>query len=107
MAQFDDRERGEEAKYALDDEQRFRATARRNRLLGTWAAAQLGLTGDAVAAYAAQVVEADFAEAGDEDVIRKVSGDLKANGAAVTDETIRQKLAEFDAEARRQIASGS
>ena len=106
MAQFTDRERGEEAKYALDDEQRFKATARRNRLLGAWVAEKLGITGEAATAYAAEVVAADFAEAGDEDVVRKVSGDLKAKGAAIGDDTIRQKLAEFGETAQKQIFEG-
>lgn len=106
MANFSDRERGEEAKYALDEDQRFKATVRRNRMLGVWAAEQLGLSGEEATAYAAEVVESDFVEAGEEDVFRKVSADLKAKGAAVSEAMIRQKMAEFEQEARRQVSEG-
>ena len=80
MTTFDKREEGFEKKFALDEEQKFKAEARRNRLLGLWAAEKLGLTGDAATAYAKEVVAADFEEAGDGDVVRKVLGDLDRQG---------------------------
>jgi hypothetical protein len=103
MAGFDERKKGQEAKFAHDAELRFRAEARRNRLLGVWAAEQMGLSGDQAKEYAAEVVASDFEEAGDEDVFRKVSGDLKAKGSAITEEEIRQKMAELVQTARDQI----
>jgi hypothetical protein len=103
MTTFDDRERAFEAKFAHDDELRFRVTARRNRLLGEWAARQMGLSDAETDAYAKEVVRADFEEAGDEDVIRKVLGDLTAAGVDTDDARIREALAHKDAEARRQI----
>ena len=100
MSTFDDRERAYEAKFAHDADLRFKAEARRNRLLGEWAAGLLGKQGEEIRTYAMSVVSADFEEAGDEDVYRKVAGDLagKANEA-----TIRAKMAELRDEARRQI----
>ena len=84
MSTFDDRERAFETKYARDEEMAFRITARRNRLLGQWAAAQMKLTPEETDAYAKAVVQADFEEAGDEDVIRKLLGDLvSANGRPI------------------------
>ena len=80
MTTFDKREEGFEKKLALDEEQKFKAEARRNKLLGLWAAEKLGISGDAAAAYAREVVAADFEEAGDGDVLRKVAGDLGAKG---------------------------
>jgi hypothetical protein len=103
MAGFDERKKGQEAKFAHDAELRFRAEARRNRLLGVWAAEQMGLSGEQAKEYAAEVVASDFEEAGDEDVFRKVSGDLKAKGSAITEEEIRQKMAELVQTARDQI----
>lgn len=103
MPGFDDRQKGEEAKFAHDSELRFRAEARRNKLLGLWAAEKAGLSGTEADAYAAEVVAADFQEAGDEDVFRKVAGDLKARGIAVDDATIRAKMAELAATARQQL----
>lgn len=103
MAGFDDRKKGQEAKFAHDAELRFKAEARRNRLLGLWAAEQLGLSGEEAREYAAEVVASDFEEAGDEDVFRKVSGDLQAKGSAVSEDLIRQKMAEFVQTARDQI----
>lgn len=103
MTTFDERERSYEAKFALDDETRFKIGARRNRLLGEWAAELLGKTGDDVRTYAMEVVEHDFSEPGDEDVIGKLVADLagKADEAA-----IRAKLAELTVEARDQIING-
>jgi hypothetical protein len=103
MAQFDDRERGEEARYALTAEMAFKAEARRNKLLGIWAAELLSLEGDAAKAYAADVVAADLTAAGEEDVFHKVSSDLKAKGLAVPDAVIRQKMAQLTAVAKQQI----
>ncbi|WP_415393590.1 DUF1476 domain-containing protein [Paracoccus sp. SJTW-4] len=100
MSTFDDRERAHESKFALDAELRFKAEARRNRLLGEWAAGLLGKTGDEARTYALTVVSSDFDEPGEEDVFRKISADL----AGKADEaTIRARMAEFRAEARRQI----
>jgi len=103
MAGFEERQKGQEAKFAHDAELRFKAEARRNKLLGLWAAEQMGLSGDAARDYAAEVVAADFQEAGDEDVFRKIAGDLKAKGTAVTEETIRAKMAELVQTAREQV----
>ena len=100
MTTFDDRENAFENKFAHDEEMQFRAKARRNKLLGLWAAGLIGKTGDAAAAYAGEVVASDFEEAGDEDVYRKVAGDL---GALADDRTIRTRMAELMVEAKRQI----
>ena len=105
MAQFDDREKAHEAKFARDGELRFKAEARRNKLLGLWAAEHMGLSDQHAKDYAAEVVASDFAEAGEEDVFRKVSGDLKAKGASVSDDMIRKKMAELVAVAREQVLS--
>lgn len=104
MTTFDDRERSYEAKFAHDAELRFKAEARRNRLLGEWAAGLLGKTGDAIAEYSRTVLAADFEEAGDEDVYRKLAGDL---GDLADEATIRAKMAELNAQARREIAEAS
>ncbi len=103
MAQFDDRERAQEAKFAHDGELRFKAEARRNKLLGLWAAEHMGLSDEHAREYAGQVVAADFQEAGEEDVFRKISADLKAKGASVSDDMIRAKMAELTATAREQV----
>ena len=100
MSQFDDRKKGYESKFAHDAELRFKAEARRNRLLGLWAAEKLGKSGDEAAEYAKEVVRADFEEAGDEDVYRKVAGDL---GDKATEGEIRAKMQELAVEAERQI----
>src|SRR5690606_10238789 len=92
MSGFDERKRGQEAKFAFDAEKKFRAETRRNKLLGIWAAELMSLTREDVKAYAAEVVAADFEEAGDEDVFRKVSGDLKAKGIDVGEEVIREQM---------------
>ena len=102
MSTFDERERAEEAKYAHDSALQFKIMNRRNKLLGLWAAELLGKSGDEAAAYAAEVVKSDFEEAGHEDVFRKVSGDL---GDKADETTIRTKMEELMAEARRQILS--
>ena len=85
MTTFDKREEGFEKKFALDEEQKFKAMARRNRLLGLWAADKLGVSGEEANAYAKDVVAADFEEAGDNDVLQKVLKDLTAKGNVVTE----------------------
>ena len=105
MSQFDDRRKGQESKFAHDAELRFKAEARRNKLLGLWAAEQMGLSDDHAKEYAAEVVAADFEEAGDEDVFRKVSADMKAKNAQVTDEMIRRKMVELVQVAQEQVLS--
>jgi hypothetical protein len=103
MTQFDDRERAFEAKFAHDEEMRFRIIARRNRLLGAWAARQMGLSEAETESYAKDVVRSDFEEAGEHDVIRKVLGDLTAAGIECDEGTIEQALRNKEIEARRQI----
>ncbi len=103
MTMFDDRERAFEAKFARDEELQFRITARRNRLLGQWAGEQMGLTPAETDAYAKAVVQADFEEAGDEDVIRKLVGDLTAAGVETDEATVRRALEDKAVEARRQF----
>ncbi len=103
MTTFDDRERAFEAKFARDEDIAFRISARRNRLLGQWAAAKMNLTPEETDAYAKAVVQADFEEAGDEDVIRKLLGDLLAAGVEIDDATIRAAIEEQTVEARRQL----
>ncbi|WP_240229569.1 DUF1476 domain-containing protein [Devosia lacusdianchii] len=105
MSQFEDRQKGQEAKFAFDAEKKFKAEARRNKLVGIWAAELMSLTGDEAKAYAADVVAADFEEAGDEDVFRKVAGDLKAKGLNVGDDVIRQKMLQLVQVANEQIAA--
>lgn len=103
MADFKDRKKGFENKFAHDQEMQFRINARRNRLVGEWAAGVMGLTEEETDAYAKAVVQADFEEAGDEDVVRKVVGDLVAAGHDVDDGAVREKLEEMTVEARRQL----
>ncbi|WP_169195043.1 DUF1476 domain-containing protein [Devosia sp. MC1541] len=105
MSAFEDRQKGQEAKFAFDAEKQFKAEARRNKLLGIWAAELMGLEGDAAKAYATEVVAADFQEAGDEDVFRKVAGDLAAKGVSVGEDVIRQKMVALKATANEQIAN--
>ncbi len=106
MTTFDKREEGFEKKFALDAEQKFKAEARRNRLLGLWAAELLGLSGDAATAYAKEVVAADFEEAGDQDVLNKVAGDLSAKGVAVDQKQIRVKMDQLMIQAIQQVKAG-
>ena len=103
MNTFDDRQRGQEAKYALDQETQFKVMARRNKLLGLWVADLLGKTGAEADAYAKEVVLADLEEAGDEDVFRKVHGDLEAAGVNRSDTEIRERMAELLPVARKEI----
>jgi hypothetical protein len=107
MSTFDKREEGFEKKYALDEEQKFKAEARRNRLLGMWIAEKLGMSGDDAAAYAKEVVASDFEEAGDADVVRKVLGDLTAKGVVMTEPELRVKMDELMATAVMQVKAGT
>ena len=99
---FDDREQAFEKKYAHDAQMQFKAEARRNKLLGLWAAGLMGKSDEDAKAYAAEVVKSDFQEAGDEDVYRKVAGDL---GDAASEDEIRSKMTELMAEAKAQVMS--
>lgn len=103
MTTFDKREEGFEKKFAHDEELRFKATARRNKLLGQWAAAKLGLAGADADAYAKDVVMADFEEAGEDDVFRKVRKDFDAKKIAVSDQDIRVAMNDLMAQAIQQI----
>jgi hypothetical protein len=107
MTTFDKREEGFEKKYALDEEKKFKAEARRNRLLGLWVAEKLGMSGDAATAYAKEVVASDFEEAGDGDVVRKVLGDFKAKGVAVTEQQLRVTMDQLMAQAVAQLKAGT
>ena len=107
MSSFDKRGDAFENKFALDESQKFKAEARRNKLLGLWVAEQLGKSGDEASAYAKEVVAADFEEAGDADVLRKVVGDLSAKGASVTEAQIRVKMDQLMAEAIAQVKAGT
>jgi hypothetical protein len=106
MTSFDERERAFEAKFARDEELQFRIHARRNRLLGQWAADRMGLTPEEADAYAKSVVQADFEEAGDEDVVRKLLGDLVGAGIDVDEAAVRAALEDKAVEARRQFIEG-
>lgn len=103
MSTFDKREEGFEKKFAHDEELRFKATARRNRLLGLWAAEKLGKSGADAEAYAKEVVMADFEEAGDHDVLRKVKADFEAAGVAQSEHQIRRTMEELMAQAVEQV----
>ena len=100
MSSFEDRENAFENKFAHDAQMQFKAEARRNKLVGLWAADLLGKTGDDADAYAKEVIKADFEEAGDEDVYRKLAGDL---GDKADEATIRTKMAECMSEAKAQL----
>ena len=107
MTTFDKREEGFEKQFAHDEELRFKATARRNKLLGLWAAEKLGITGTAADAYAKEVVVADLEAAGDNDVFQKIRKDFDAKGVAQSDHQIRRPMDELMARAVEQIkASG-
>jgi hypothetical protein len=107
MTTFDKREEAFEKKYALDEEQRFKAEARRNKLLGLWVAEKLGKSGDAATAYAKEVIAAEFEGAGDADVVRKVTGDLSAKGISVSEQEIRARMSELMAVAVAQVKAGT
>ena len=106
MTTFDDREKGFESKYALDQEQEFKAVARRNTLLGLWAAEKMGLSADSADQYASAVVRADFEQPGEEDVYRKIAQDLEGAGLTVSEGEIRRKMDELASVAREQIRNG-
>jgi hypothetical protein len=106
MTTFDKREEGFEKQFAHDEELRFKANARRNKLLGAWAAAQMGVSGADADAYAKEVVMADFEEAGDEDVFRKIRKDFDAKGVKQTDQQIRTTMVTLMAEAVTLIKGG-
>ena len=103
MTTFDRREKGFESKYKHDQEIEFKAQARRNKLLGQWAAAQMGMSGSDVDAYAREVIEADFEEPGDADVMRKVLADFQTRGVTCAEHTLRRKMDDLLVEAREQI----
>jgi hypothetical protein len=107
MTTFDRREEGFERKFALDEELRFKAEARRNKLLGLWVAEKLGLSGDAANDYARSVVAADFEEAGDRDVLHKVLKDLAAKGDAIEEAQLRVKMDELMARAIVEVKAGT
>jgi hypothetical protein len=107
MSTFDDREKGFEKKFALDQDQEFRANARRNRLLGQWAGELMGLEGQSAEDYAKAVVKSDFELPGDDDVLRKVFEDLKSAGLSNTEGEVRNKMDELLAQAREQVRAGN
>ena len=106
MTSFDKREEGFEKQFAHDEELKFKATARRNKLLGLWAAEKLGRSGVEAEAYAKEVVTADFEAAGDHDVFRKIRRDFDAHGVAVSDHQIRRTMDELMARAVTEIKAG-
>ena len=107
MTTFDKREEGFEKKFAIDEELRFEANARRNKFLGLWAAQKLGLSGAEAEAYAKTVVLADFEEAGDDDVFRKIRKDFDAKGVKESDHQIRRTMDELMAKAIQEVKAGS
>jgi hypothetical protein len=107
MSTFDKRQEGFERKYAHDEEMKFKATARRNKLLGLWAAELMGITGEAADAYAKEVVRADFEEPGDEDVFRKVRADFDTKNVDQSDHQIRRTMAELMETAIQQLEAKS
>lgn len=106
MTTFDKREEGFERKFAHDEQLRFKATARRNKLVGLWAAEKLGLTGESAEEYAREVVRADFDEPGDEDVFRKIRADFDAAKVEQSDHQIRRTMDELMGTAVQQISAG-
>ncbi len=106
MTTFDKREEGFERKFAHDEELRFKATARRNKLLGLWVAQKLGMSGAEADVYAKEVVQADFEEAGEDDVFRKVRKDLDAKGVSASDQEIKTQMIDLMAQAVQQIEAG-
>jgi hypothetical protein len=103
MTTFDEREKGSEAKFRMDQETTFKVTARRNKLLGLWAAEKLNLRGPAAEAYAKEVVAADFEKPGDSDIIEKVLGDFKAKGMVLTEPALRKEMDRLRVEAQKQV----
>ncbi len=104
MTQFDDRERAQERKFVMDAESAFKANARRAKLLGLWAAELMGLDQATAKVYALDVVKSDLAEPGDEDIYRKVKGDLEEKGVEMSEHRLRREMADFLEEAYRQVA---
>lgn len=107
MASFEDREKGFEAKYKQDQERQFKITARRNKLLGLWAAGLLGITGDAAEAFAKGVVVADFEKPGDDDVLQHLLKSFRDRGVEMTEHKIRNEMGRLQAEAEAQISAGT
>jgi hypothetical protein len=107
MTTFDEREQAFERKFAHDEELRFKATVRRNKLFGLWAAGKLGLAGEEAETYAKSVIKADFSEPGDEDMLRKVRADFKDKSVDVSEHQIQRTLMEKMAEAVHQVETGS
>jgi len=105
MSQFDGRKNAAESKFSIDKELEFKASARRNKLLGVWAANLMGMEGEAINAYAIQVVESDFEEAGEEDVYRKISGDLETADVTQSEDQIRKQMATLLVTALEQVRS--
>lgn len=105
MTTFDDREKSFEAKFKHDAELRFKVVARRNKLLGLWAAEKMGVTGEAAAAYAKEVIASDFEEPGDDDVLRKVLADFGQKGMEMSDQQLRKEMERLLEVARREIVS--
>lgn len=104
MSSFEERERGEEAKFAHDASLRFKAEARRNKHLAHWASAQMGVEdANTIANYVAEVIAADMVQAGHDDVVRKIKADFDANGVDIDEKAIETKVAQFDAQARTEI----
>jgi hypothetical protein len=106
MATFSDREKGFEEKFRRDQELQFRVFARRNKLLGLWAAEKLGLAAESAEQYTKDVVASDFAKPGDEDVLDKVANDLAAKGLAISRDQVRQQMNRLLEDAKRQISAG-
>ena len=106
MSSFDEREKSFENKFKRDEELKFKATARRNRLLGLWAAEQMGISGDDAEAYAKEVVKSDFERPGDDDVLEKVHGDLQAKGLDLSEHIVRKHMDELLAVAMQQVHDG-
>jgi hypothetical protein len=106
MTTFDDREKGFESKYALDQEQEFKAVARRNKLLGLWAAEKMGLSAESAEEYGRAIVRADFEQPGEEDGYRNIAQDLEGAGLTVSEGEIRRKMDELASVAREQIRAG-
>ena len=105
MTTFDDREKGFEKKFAHDQDLRFKAESRRNKMLGEWAAEKLGITGSGIEDYVKSVRKADLAEKGDDDVLRKLREDFASKGVAISDQDIRSAMDQFLAKAVHDIES--
>ena len=104
MTQFNDREKAFETKFQKDQELQFKVTARRNKLLGLWAAGKIGLTGDAAAAYAKEVVVSDFDEPGDKDVLRKLLQDFAKKGVDINEHAVRREMERLFEQAKQEVA---